>query len=93
MWPSPSATAILVHVVAALESTKGMGEVEYRLEAVVLNKYAQIQSNHWYPRSETALPITVTHDNNRSTNGKKLLQEIILLSDRAEQHNPNTQHQ
>lgn len=31
-------------------------------------------------RSETAVTITVTHNNNSSTNGKRPLQEIVLLS-------------
>ncbi len=79
---SPYAPATLVHVCAArYKSAKGLSDVEYRSEGVVINKYTLSQSHHWSHSSETAEPITVKHDNNGSTNGE-LLQEIILLSGR-----------
>ncbi len=64
MWASPS---ILVHVCAGSQSAKGLAKVEYRSEGVVIYKYTLSQSHHWSHHSETAVPITVTH-------------EIVLLS-------------
>lgn len=70
--------AILAHVGAAVQSAKGLSQVEYELEGVVINKFTLGQSHHWSHHSETAVPITVMRDN-RSTNGTRLLQEIISL--------------
>lgn len=46
-------TYVLVHMHA-----KGLCEVEYRAEAVVINKYTPSQSHHWSHHFEIAVPIT-----------------------------------
>lgn len=46
VWGSQSTVAILAHVCAATQSTRGLGEGEYRWESVV-NKYALCQSHQW----------------------------------------------
>lgn len=58
---------------------KRLVEGEYKSEGVLINRHTVSQSHHWTRCSETAVPITGKHDNNRSANGKDLLQEIVLL--------------
>lgn len=65
-----SPSAILVRVGAAVQSAKGLSEVEYKSEGVVINRYILSQSHHWSHGSKTSVLITGEHDNNNSTNGK-----------------------
>lgn len=59
-----------------MQSTEGLGEDEYRSEGTLMNKYALCQSHRWCHHSETAVPITVTHDVRQLKHIKKqLLQE------------------
>ncbi len=44
---SQGASAILVHVCAAVQSAKALGEGESRSEGVVINEYALNQSHHF----------------------------------------------
>lgn len=65
VWAFPSNVLFLYMYVQKYKEPKA--EIEYRSEAVVINKYTLSQSHEW-SRSETAVPvITVTHDNNQST--------------------------
>ncbi len=50
------------------KAQKGPAEAEYGSEGVVINKYTLSQSHHWSRSPETAVPITVRHDNSDSTN-------------------------
>lgn len=83
MWASPGALAMLFHGGASAQSAKGLGEVKYRLQGVMVNKYTFSQSHHLSHCSETAVPVTVMHGNNSPANGKTLFKEIILASDGA----------
>ncbi len=76
LWESSNTPAILDHIHVVALSAKGLGELEYRSEGVLMNQSLN-QSHHLCHRSKTTDPITVKHENN-STNGR-LLQEIILL--------------
>lgn len=83
MWASPSTPAILFCVCAAVQSAKGLVEVEYRSEGVVINEHP-FSTHHitGFIALKTAEPITVTPDDDSSTNGETILQEIILLTHR-----------
>lgn len=81
-WHPP---AILVHVCAAAQSAKGPGEVEYKLEPVVIDKYTLSQSHHL---SETSEPIRVRYDDNSSKNEET---KSCCCLDDAEQHDVTRQ--
>lgn len=56
VWASLSIPAILVHVGAAEQSAKGLGDVEYKVEDVIINKYTIITGSQ---NTETTAAITV----------------------------------
>lgn len=67
--------------------------MEYKPEGVTVNKCTLIWSHQRSHRSETDVPISVTHDDERATNGKKKpLQEIILLSGWCREARPEHWH-
>lgn len=57
-----------------------VGEVKYISDNVIISKHTLSKSCHQCHSSETAVPVIVKNDNNDSTNGKILLQKIILFS-------------
>lgn len=68
-------------------------KVEYKPEGVTVNKCTLIWSHQRSHCSETDVPISVTHDDERATNGKKKpLQEIILLSGWCREARPEHWH-
>lgn len=76
MWASTP--AILVHVCAAAESGGELGEVKYRSEVVVNNKYTLNRSHYWCHCSESAQPIRLKHDNSDSLKIVSLGNHIVL---------------
>ena len=86
VWVSTCAPAILVHVCAAVQCAKGLGESKYRSAGVVIIKYSLSQSHHCSHSSETAEPITVKCDDDSSTNWKLFFRKCLNDSDMNKHH-------
>ena len=52
-----------------------VGEGGHRSAGVVISEYPVSQSHRWFHSSETAVPITVKHDNDSSAKGELYLTE------------------